>query len=545
MICLKFVKIEKLVKPLNRLIRSLFHQTLKTNIMKNFTRPFGIGTFAALTLLATSCSEDPSATSTADSQQSRSKKDIPEMTFYALAGGLILDQYSTSDPEDVVNSVQISGLQSNETILSIDFRPATGELYGLGSSSRIYVINQDSGAARAVSPAPFSPALEGSIAGFDFNPTVDRIRVVTSSGQNFRLNPETGALAATDLAINGASGAVIAAVAYTNNVAGAMTTTLYDIDTVSDKLYKQNPPNNGTLVEVGSLGLNIEGEGGFDISHENDLALGLFESSNKSNLFLVDLNTGNTVTLAKYSKTMMYTGIAIPTRPVAYAVNDNNEFLIFNPENTSTVTSKPITGLAAGEKMLGIDFRPLNGQIFGVGSTSRLYTINASSGAATPIGSPFTIALSGTHFGVDFNPLVDRIRIVSNTGQNLRVNPADGAVIVDLPLNPGSPMISGAAYANNFAGTTSTILYDIDVNTDKLYVQNPPNAGTLVEIGPLGVNATAGAGFDIGGRSGIPYAVLSSGGSTSLYTINKATGAATLKGPFSSTVNGFTVGLGF
>ena len=162
--------------------------------MKNYTRSLGIGAFATMSLLLASCSQDQPTTS--ENQQSKNKKDIPEMTFYALGGGLMLDQYSTSDPENVINSVQISGLQSDEKILSIDFRPATGQLYGLGSSSRIYVINQDSGTARAIGLAPFSPALEGSIAGFDFNPTVDRIRVVTSSGQNFRLNPETGALAA-------------------------------------------------------------------------------------------------------------------------------------------------------------------------------------------------------------------------------------------------------------------------------------------------------------------------------------------------------------
>ena len=70
----------------------------------------------------------------------------------------------------------------------------------------------------------------------------------------FAVHPETGAVAATDGNIN-PSDPSVAAVAYTNSFAGAATTILYDIDVASNKLYKQNPPNNGTLELVGSLGL--------------------------------------------------------------------------------------------------------------------------------------------------------------------------------------------------------------------------------------------------------------------------------------------------
>ncbi len=514
-----------------------------------------LSTFIALLLFLTSCKKEQILTSNEDfidngntNQSGISYKTgmaIPEMIFYALAGGIMLDKFSTSNPEAVLNSVSISGLQSGEKILSIDFRPATGQLYGLGSSSRLYVINPETGMARAIGTEPFSPALTGSIAGFDFNPTVDRIRVVTSSGQNLRLNPETGTVAATDLNINGVAGAMISAVAYTNNTAGAATTTLYDIDITTQKLYKQLPPNNGTLVEVGDLGIKVVGEGGFDISYMQDVALGLFEVNKKATLFAVDLNTGNTLTLAKYTKSLMYTGIAIPTQPVAYAVTAANNLLIFNPEMPSMVVTKAITGLSSGETILGIDFRPANGQIFALGSTSRLYTINASSGVATAAGASFTTPLSGTDFGFDFNPTVDRIRIVSNTGQNLRVNPADGAVTVDGTLNPGTPEVSAAAYTNNFAGATTTMLFDIDVAADKLYQQIPPNAGTLVERGPLGVNADASTGFDIGGTSGTAFAILTSGGVTNLYEINTTSGAAMTKGNFASSVTGFTIGLGF
>jgi hypothetical protein len=69
-----------------------------------------------------------------------------------------------------------------QNIVSIDYRP-TGQLYALGSSSRIYFINEKSGVATAVGSTVFSPAILGANASLDFNPTVDRIRLVTASGQ--------------------------------------------------------------------------------------------------------------------------------------------------------------------------------------------------------------------------------------------------------------------------------------------------------------------------------------------------------------------------
>jgi hypothetical protein len=42
----------------------------------------------------------------------------------------------------------------------------------------------------AVGSTIFSPAIVGANASLDFNPTVDRIRLVTESGQNLRLHPE-------------------------------------------------------------------------------------------------------------------------------------------------------------------------------------------------------------------------------------------------------------------------------------------------------------------------------------------------------------------
>jgi hypothetical protein len=189
-----------------------------------------------------------------------------------------------------------------------------------------------------------------------------------------------------------------------------------------------------------------------------------------------------------------------------------------------------------GEDLQGIDFRPANGQLYGLGSTSRLYRIDLTTGLATQVGaSPFAVALSGTNFGFDFNPVVDRVRVVSDADQNLRLNPSTGTLAaMDTALsytvgdpNAGAdPKIVGAAYINNVVSATTTTLYGIDSNLDILTIQNPPNNGTLTTIGPLGFDTSGAVGFDIASTS-TAFASLSVSGLVELFTINLATGAAT------------------
>lgn len=215
-----------------------------------------------------------------------------------------------------------------------------------------------------------------------------------------------------------------------------------------------------------------------------------------------------------------------------------NQLVSFDSSSPGLVSTPiAVTGLAAGERLLGIDYRPATGQLFGLGSTSQIYVIDPGNGAATAVGGPFLPALSGTDFGFAFNPVPDRIRVVSDADQNLRLNPNNGAAIVDgvLAYNAGDPNfgvdpnVNAVAYTNQRPGPiVTTTLFDIDIALDILATQNPPNAGTLNTVGPLGVNAIREAGFDIDGFSGIAYASLFTAGAfPELYTIDLTTGAAT------------------
>ncbi|MBC6607962.1 DUF4394 domain-containing protein [Hymenobacter sp. BT188] len=485
-----------------------------------------------------------------------------EISFYALSGGSRLDAYSTKDAATRISSVAISGLGSGEKLLAIDFRPATGQLYGVSSASRLYVINQNTGVARAIGAGAFTPALGGNLVGFDFNPTVDRIRLVTSTGQNLRLNPETGTVAATDGSIKDDTGVTLTGAAYTNNRNGVSTTALYAINTQNQQLYLVNPPNDGTVVPVGSLNLPVSGNGGFDIDATTGTALGLYSVNGQSTLFTVDLTTGAARALARYPASLNYSGLAIPTRLVAYALDTQrhikepiqyNGLYTIDPMVSSGYFRREIGGLTDREEVVGLDFRPATSQLYLLTSANRLYTLNPATAEATLVAT-LSIPLEGGIYGFDFNPVADHIRIVSVSGQNLRVNPVDGVAIADGRISPSGSRITGAAYNNNFAGATTTSLYVTHRSTapqfsytGTLYLQNPPNEGTLVKIAPLSSGIMH---LDIGGTTNVAYAYGDeSDGSyatSKIYTLNLTTGALTpLRTITDPVLHGFTVGLGF
>lgn len=227
-------------------------------------------------------------------------------------------------------------------------------------------------------------------------------------------------------------------------------------------------------------------------------------------------------------------GAALPI----FGLTDNNSLVVFDSETPGTIDlTTAILGLGAGQSLVGIDFRPADGQLYGLSTDSRLYAINTTSGFASAIGSAGAFTLSGSSFGFDFNPTVDRIRVTSDAEQNLRLNPNNGLLAatdtnlayagtdVHAGANPG---IVGSAYTNSRTGATTTTLFGIDSVLDTLVVQAPPNAGTLNTVGDLGVDTTDQVGFDILAVGNQAFASLTDNTDrSSLFRINLATGGAT------------------
>lgn len=206
----------------------------------------------------------------------------------------------------------------------------------------------------------------------------------------------------------------------------------------------------------------------------------------------------------------------------------------FDSETPQNVIAQyNVSGIVAGESIVGIDTRPLTGELFAIGSQGRVYAISPT-GFATTL-STVTVPLSGTFFGMDFNPAVDRIRFISDNDQNLRFNQITGGLAAtDTNLTPTGDKV-GAAYDRNVAGTPLTTLYVIDSGTDTLNIQGgidgtpSPNGGVITLVGALGVDTSGDADLDIA-PSGVARALLTVGGISRIYGINLTTGASTVVG---------------
>ena len=461
-----------------------------------------------------------------------------------------LISFNNATPQKLCTSSAIGGLQAGENVLGIDIRPADGALYGVGSTGRIYTIDPTTAAATAKSTLaadttdntnPFA-ALDGTDFGVEFNPVPDRLRVVSNTGQNLRINVDSGATT-TDTALN-PGGSTVAAAAYTNSFAGAGTTTLYVLDAANDRLLIQGQPsgnpNNGDLQAVGSLGIDVQAATGFDISGTNNTALAAVSLAGAatSELHTINLANGAATRVNAIGGGERVRGLALNANPRAtlLGVTTDNRLLTFKTSTPGTLdTNVAVTGLQGGETIIGIDIRPANGRLYALTDAARLYTLDATTGAATMAGmlsadatdmtSPFAM-LSGAAFGVDFNPMADRLRVISDAEQNLRANADTGATSTDATLTRGAFAVTAAAYTNNFAPSPSTLLYVIDTQNDRLLTQNPPNNGTLNDVGALGIDAAAVNGFEIVGPDTALAVLSTTVVPNALYTINLVTGAA-------------------
>lgn len=248
---------------------------------------------------------------------------------YGVTTTGFLASWRAGTPGVIQMGAAIQGLQSNEQLVGIDFRPLTGELFGLGSFSRLYRLDVASGMATEVGVGPFSPALNGSSFGFDFNPTIDRIRVDANSNQNLVLNPDTGAATvATNLFyragdVNEGVDPNVVHASYTPSTFGApgSSTQLFGIDTGLDILVKQ-ANSAGTLDTVGSIGADATEMGGFDISWITGRAFMVFQdvNLNRSTFWRIDLDTGEGTFVGEIGGGALITAVAVVPAPSAAAL---------------------------------------------------------------------------------------------------------------------------------------------------------------------------------------------------------------------------------
>jgi Domain of unknown function (DUF4394) len=513
---------------------------------------------------------DPAAQRGADSPPGASAFDTYGITSH---NRLIRFERATGK---IARGTSIRGLRDGERILGGDIRPANGQLYALSDAARLYQIDLETAMATVV--AALAPdandtsepykSLRGERFGVDFNPVADRLRVVSDTGDNLRIDVTTGSTT-TDTAIGSGAGTLTAA-AYTQSFAAACRTRLLVIDSKAKRLLLQDPPNAGVVSEIGSLAdAAFDEVTSFEIETAADgVDRGFIATStpNGVRLFDLDLRTGAATkgrALALDSgETLTALTAARPTSTPAQnpgellALTASQRLISFNrgaPGKLCTSTS--ITGVDAGDGLLGFDVRPSDGKLYALAKSGKLFTISVPSAESSLVATLMPdeadttdrfSALRGSEFGIGFNPVADRLRVISDAGQNLRINVTTGATTTDTTLDSAT-RVSALAYTNAFFGTKSTTLFALDRSQAALIrvggdpattgacTPEPettnPNCGVTQWIGDLDVGAgTSIGGFEIDSKSATAFAALTNGRATvsTLYTIDLVRGSAML-----------------
>src|SRR4030095_1530123 len=269
--------------------------------------------------------------------------------------------------------------------------------------------------------------------GFDFNPVVDLIRLVTSTGQNLRINPDTGAVVAEDTTIAFAAGDPnaglapnVSAAAYSNNVIGAMSTTLYIITNLN---FSGSPsilatqgspggtpvsPNTGRLFTVANISGIFTEPAGLDIAPDGT-AYALINGTDTFNrFFTVNLTTGALSNFATFGQIFKMRDLAVvlpnsepPTGTFqfgnpSFSVDEGSHFATVTVTRTGNTTGPATVDLSNldDSAIQKSDYTLALCRIeFGAGETSKSVKILIVDDAFVDPSESFKVALSNATGG--------------------------------------------------------------------------------------------------------------------------------------------------
>lgn len=261
-----------------------------------------------------------------------------------VGGGNTLVRFLVANPGSIT-SFPVMGLGANETLVSLDFRPSNRKLYALTAldvssdagatttSLRLYTVALATGLATPLGAGvDVGVLLPYGVVDIDFDPVVDRLRVVAAS-RSFRIHPDTGALVARDTDVQprtefpfSGSAPRFGAVAYDRTTFDGMTpaaTTLFALENNNKQLMTLGGPNGTPSPNGGETSLvgpnNLPAPGspvGFDISADGT-AWAIFLTQPQgigdetSRFASVDLATGNATGFTEIGSSLRMLGLAV------------------------------------------------------------------------------------------------------------------------------------------------------------------------------------------------------------------------------------------
>ncbi|MET9323411.1 DUF4394 domain-containing protein [Streptomyces sp. NPDC003038] len=245
------------------------------------------------------------------------------LTAIGLTSDQRLVEFDVDRPSKTSPVGRVSGLRGDTKIVGIDFRVQNEKLYGVGDRGGIYILNTTN--ARATKVSQLTVALSGMRFGVDFNPAANRLRVISDTGQNLRHNIDDAA-APLGTTVDGtltnpttppSTAMGVTGAAYTNNdLKAATATTLFDLDTMADRISLQSPANAGTLAPSGNLGVNAAPDAGFDIYYNakagTNKGFAALNTGGSYGLYEINILNGKATSRGTFPERQQVTDIALP-----------------------------------------------------------------------------------------------------------------------------------------------------------------------------------------------------------------------------------------
>ncbi|MEV7590499.1 DUF4394 domain-containing protein [Streptomyces sp. NPDC089922] len=278
---------------------------------------------AAAVVLAALCAAPALAAADTPPQTLPAMEGKGGLSAIGLTGDQRLVEFAVNNPSKTWSLGRVSGLSGDTKLVGIDFRVQNEKLYGVGDRGGVYTL--DTTNAAAVKVSQLTVALAGTAFGVDFNPAANRLRVISDTGQNLRHNIDDPAAPLTTT-VDGtltnpttppSTATGVTGAAYTNNDLNAATaTTLFDLDTMADRISLQSPANAGTLAPTGMLGVNADPDSGFDIHYSPatgvNRGFAAIGTAGTYRLYAVDVLTGRATDKGAFPSRYQVTDLALP-----------------------------------------------------------------------------------------------------------------------------------------------------------------------------------------------------------------------------------------
>lgn len=271
---------------------------------------------------------------------------------YTLSENQELLQLDARAPQTVLARRPLTGLDRNADLVGLGRRGADGQLYALARNGQLYQVHPETAAARKIGTGEAPPGtptfgigtsvagmvLSGNSFGAHFDPATDRLRVVSDTGLNLRLDPATSLVVDGDPArpglqadtalryaaddANAGKKPAVVAIAHAPDKADARRVTTYAIDrelgtlVVLGSVAGATPavaPESGTLRTVGSLGIGRLRDAALDIDPRGQRAYAVVRTTDdlRVRLFTVDLQSGRARAVGMVDQGRPVRGLAI------------------------------------------------------------------------------------------------------------------------------------------------------------------------------------------------------------------------------------------